>query len=1844
MKKKLLTAVTLLMILLVAALAFVACEKYEKDTTEEDEITPPTYTHTVKNGTFYNSATTSTATSGNTAILDDVKNWTATSASVTSSKKGDAGVLVAAIDLANETAFNDLANAILRVSEDAEGHALSSPFSPKNPGVNDKTPMVNKLDKDGKVITGEDGNAEKEREDTYAAVVASTKTAGSVYLASESFSLEKDSVYLFQFSVASTVDTSDASKQPGAWVNLTGDMEYNFKCINTNGDWKTYYLFIQTNKYSSMSVKANLWLGYGPKVHTAAVKDNSVYATRGVAFFDNVLCEKVDKDALTAQIKDEGLATYGAYAYDENRYEDDDFNAFKTAIVSTDDGVNNYVNAKSYYALVNADMELRNKLSSYGDSSTYVKYFYTFRENNGSNNLSKYALSSSGSLDAKYYGSVDLSKLYDVTDDAEHKDNYTVSTSYGGIGSSVGFYAMSYEDWKNKVMNDENHNVSAADESFALMIYNKELMANKITSSDKIMIEADRYYAISVWVLVWAKTYEDGANLNYYPAYSGSDATEPSFTNTEKQLYALLDYTQEGDAKTAKIAAMQNVVVSNYSVTTTEYDAAVATPGNLAKDGAASGTYRTDAAAWLKDLLDNAPEESRLTATERNDLSGAADLFYYTYLHTQVNLDAIDGINAEKKAAIETLYKAECETNLKSFESMKTKKDKYDKDHNDYLTAKADYEKRYKEWTELNGTDTDSPVKATVKLTGAGDIPEQTVAVPKGANTSSWTKVTFYVQGNQLSSRQLALEMAMGTGTDYSTYMIGGAFFDNVEVKQYKNKTDVPAADEDIIKLSKMDSVQDLQFGGLVGTTETLTAEAAQAIVDNNWEAVKTSGTAAADAEKVSVSVVKENNFGKISVSNVDQYLYVLSYENQVATASTLQYVGDDAIKINPNSFYRFAFSVKTENVDKEKGISIKLLYGKDPANITDVKDSTITKYTNEGDWAEVVYYICGDLLDAYYIAIEVDMGSGTRFITDDYVSGKVMLAAFNCLKIDYDEYNNHATGDKIVSGVSLYNIKKDIESASYMFTNPYYAKLDYSSTDKEAFDENGNLTGIAATSNWTKETSSSFSNSYDKPANITLDTNTKKLTWDASTGVSGNAEVKPAGGYEIWAKYTDDEEKAKEILFAKVDKDTTEYVIPGDWDNVRPTYFSVKAIGADGISSIGTYTNNTLGAAGKTDLPQAQTTDKEAKAEAGTVLATEGGFGTEVGVDYITPYDTILKLTSSYSTVLTVKSASISSGLASDGYFKISVWAKTDVGTYASITLGGTSGSLQATTDASQLGFVMITTNGNWEEYSFYVKTGNFNAKMYIRYSLGNPYAVKKTMTNADSKTYYLSEDLSKGNAYFDAVRVTAVKESEFNAAKGKDENKGTDAYANVKEITHANFYKNTANYAYIMEYVIDSFDAYTEVSAASTDNDMIGNTPSNYNRSYDSDLGTEKTLASYGVYNRNSESEDMKTAIKQLYSYTSGTGTDKTVVYPFSKYIKNLYGDKLDCTDWEDAEWNDFMQTFLSVNRKDTQGNVIYDGRDNVLVMSNKSEKGYAQNYTIGSSYQYTAKKGTYTKITFSARTLIARVVEDVTKDTNGDTQKKYSYTIDNAFGEFRVTPNTSEADKTLSVKINSAVYGNDENNVYEDVTYTVYLYNPTETDNTVSWAFFLGDEEKDDDETTTPNYFDDYIVGMMAIDLISAETVTAEEYQAATTAASAANATTYTYEYKEKETDTSDTDNTDTDNTDKEEEKESFWDKIVKNEYFWLYISSFIIALVIVIAVIVILVRKFKKKHPKEVEVENNVKTKKDDVKEPVVEKQPDVKEEPLEADEYTEEIKPRYVQRTVQGKTRKDRKKK
>ena len=126
-----------------------------------------------------------------------------------------------------------------------------------------------------------------------------------------------------------------------------------------------------------------------------------------------------------------------------------------------------------------------------------------------------------------------------------------------------------------------------------------------------------------------------------------------------------------------------------------------------------------------------------------------------------------------------------------------------------------------------------------------------------------------------------------------------------------------------------------------------------------------------------------------------------------------------------------------------------------------------------------------------------------------------------------------------------------------------------------------------------------------------------------------------------------------------------------------------------------------------------------------------------------------------------------------------------------------------------------------------------------------------------------------------------------------------------------------------------------------------------------------------------------------------------------------------------------------------------------------------------------------------------------------------------------------------------------------------------------------------------------------------------------------------TSYFYEYEEEKEEEKDDD--EKEETPEETEDEDFWTKLVNNEYFWLYISSFVIALAIIITVVVVVINKWKKRHPKQVVGENTVKTEKD-IK--VVLPEVQVKEEAEEDEEYVDEIKPRYVQRTVnKGKKKK-----
>ena len=1829
MKKKLLSIFTVLCFLALS-IALIACQDYVDDPGDGTQDSKPTYTHTITNGTFYDAKTTATKESGNMVILDDVEGWSIGSGSTTNYATAKNGVFSAAVDVSADT-FSQFANEYFVIDTDKDGNQLANPVKFGTlPGLAPHIPQVDKLDKDGKVIYDENNNAVKQNEDSNVLALVSTENAGSIYMSTEKkATLKSNKVYLFQFSVCTLIESNE-SNEKGAWVILTGDIDYKVKCIDTKGVWKTYYFFIETNSKSEYSIGVQLWLGYGPAAKES--DDKGRYATRGVALFDNVLCEEVDREELTSAITETNLATYGAYEYNEEAMEHDDFVSFKAALNSTKDTAGNaYVKATSVYYLKNQTMELRSALTGYTTDSNRP-YFYSFREKYTESNLVGWAKNSgSTSVNARYYGSVDLSKLYTETtetDVSKIKDNYKtlLTSSYQKY-----LYFMNYTDWKDGVMNDEEHKIAGSEDTYAMMLYNTNLQANNIYSSEKISIKPNTYYEVSAWAYVWAHDYDDTAAVKYVPEYS--DTVEPAdprdfadtanssrFSEINARIYSLYEKATAGeftesDAFYGYFNELTSEGENNEKSLAEAFDEAQM--GEFKYSGTQSATYKALAKTWLAGIF--GIQESEV----KDDL---VQVFYYTYLEKNFDALAEDSKNAltAVRAEITKGYYNERLTHYNTINKaggLKEKVEDYLDKKEEYDEKKSNYDSAYETWTDSGN---EKPV-ATLILSGVGDDIEASTTAD---DFMQWTKITLRVRGNQLSSRDLTLKMALGTGDDNSTYMVGGVFFDNVEIKAYETN---PNPEENWVALSQIKSTDEIAFGGLYGTgsiTENKKNE-----ISREWEAEVADGTADADASQVEVSA---SDYGDaIKISDADYNLYAVNYTNKVATASSLSYKGKP-IKILKNKFYRLAVSVKTSDFTEDSaGVTLKLVYGEDENDLkTDVSKGSVTGYTAK-EWQEVVFYIQGDLLKDYYITISATMGDGNRFSTDKYVSGTLSLAAFNCLEIDYTEYKDAATGDKKVSGLSLYSISYTTGDDSANLTNSYYSKLNYSSTNKTEFAEDGKLTGIGVTSDWT---SGVIDNKYNVPTNIELDTINNKLSWKKASGYtsndSGSIKKGEAVAYEIWMKYTFDGKDEEKLYRTYAVTDLTEvdneYEVEisgaSDW---APTSFALKTIGIDGVSDLSSYTVSKLGKANGTEPVQVTTDAYEAKA--GTVLAEPIFAGVNVdGENYVSPYPTVLKMTTDYKAIVNITSASES--LTANSYYKISVWAKTSAGTYASITLTDTSGSLQANTNSDELGFVKVTTNDQWNEYCFYIKTGNFSPSMKVRFSLGNPYAKSKSQKldgDSSNTSFYNVNDFCKegGVAYFDAVKIVTVTEEEFADAKTADESKLTDErYASKNhEIT----YTALPYYIYVMEYVIDSFDA-TDAPASGSEKEL-GNTPENYKHAIDADLKSDNTAAVYGVYDVNSNSEDMQAAVKYLYTYAEEADDEEEIIYAYNKIVElfpNLRTKYIDTDEkWGEEEWNNFMKDFLSI--KDESG---YEGGSNVLVMSNKAESGFAQNYALSSSYNYKVAAGTYHKLTFTARTLIADVTtKEVVED--GETVKQYNYNVDKTYAKLNILP-TGSADDEINVKINSYEYGTKEG-IFDAVTYTVYFYNPTETENTTTWTFYLGDEE---DADNPEDELMGYVIGLMAVDLVSISEIDEIEYEAGI-ATSTSDKTVYKYEYEAEEDDDKDEEDDDHDH-DHEEEEESFWDRLFNNEYFWLYISSFVIAVVIVITVVVVIVNRWKKKHPKEVIVDNIVKTEKDIKIVPTVSKE---KEEALESDAYVDEIKPVYRPTDHQKKKNKNNKK-
>lgn len=106
---------------------------------------------------------------------------------------------------------------------------------------------------------------------------------------STSFSLDKGSYYKLSVDVLTHNIGGENEGERGARIYVSSNTYAEFSGIDTNGEWKTYTVFVETSPAASTSLTLMLGLG----------KYNSYYTkglTSGYAFFDNVKLEKLATD------------------------------------------------------------------------------------------------------------------------------------------------------------------------------------------------------------------------------------------------------------------------------------------------------------------------------------------------------------------------------------------------------------------------------------------------------------------------------------------------------------------------------------------------------------------------------------------------------------------------------------------------------------------------------------------------------------------------------------------------------------------------------------------------------------------------------------------------------------------------------------------------------------------------------------------------------------------------------------------------------------------------------------------------------------------------------------------------------------------------------------------------------------------------------------------------------------------------------------------------------------------------------------------------------------------------------------------------------------------------------------------------------------------------------------------------------------------------------------------------------------------------------------------------------------------------------------------------------------
>ncbi len=1518
--KKTIKVLIILILTLAIAMALVSCvdPQFDDETNDEQEEIIKR-TQIVKNGTFYDASNT---VGSKRYVKENVPSWEIQTGTL--SKASD-GVMYGAIDMANKELF------------EREKNKFSLNNTIEYPGIDPKTPK-------------EKDDPTKDQ-DTNALLLASIKTAGSIYYKNsnaDDFSLKTNTYYKLQFSVLTDIDLTDVPEdiqdKKGAWVIFDGGIYQEFRAINTNNQWQTYEIYIQSSDYdASRPIKVRLWLGHGPdKIRD--VKSSTIenpYLTKGTVLFDNIICQELE-----------------------------DFSEQDFVAIQTTDTVKK---STMLFPDMNFVQESETTISSASE------YFYSFRSGAGtSSNAANYTLvdgktgltANKPTVNKAYTGIVDMSQMYRIDDSKSGEERFI--DRYQEDFSKTTFVAPDRQSFFNDDgifrLIDNREDLLLSDTK-ALMLFHSDLSGAGFTSSKQLLIRKNAFYTIKVWAYVW--------EIDFPEPKSADVGTQPKEPTMDEPTEESLDLLRQ-----AKDSAYADLLW--WRIDDEDED--------LTFEDLSDEIYDD-----IRDLITAINEDEQKKTELRNKTLRALENAYS---------DCKENFNEEKHL-------------LEEWEIYHDKKAEYDE-------KVATYNEKYRQWEDEN-----SKPYAKFKITGAGDLdPVQTTTV------GQWEELVFYINGNQLSNRKVNLEFWFGEGTnvDYGDLMIGGVLFDDISIEV----RDIPESGKTYQELSpftqKDISQENYDIGGLIASTGDIKFSKDETLTESElWEKKIVDGVALNDENFLEYSIVDDQTY-PITIEGQTDYYNLLKMENSDYTAGILNFRGSRDILAN--KCYRLSLWAWTQDIDKTLGAKIELMTKEKDSDDKMFSASSIADF-NYADAQEVVFYIKGDTLKNNSVGLKFTLGEGNMFDTDKYIKGTLFVSAITIKEIEYTEFNaSSKSGDQTKS----YSFTNTQPSSSDGITNANFGVIKLDDIEKDAINDEGELVGVAPTNNWTLPTSVT-SNSYNKPSISHKllkdseidpenggDTLRDYIVWKHVV----DADDIRADGYEIYIQNTvqlnddeddDKDEKDVDSLYIGYVSADANYDVAGEGSSVEYFYcfpITSKAKGnfvVRGVSNkaVGAYSNTLSNPVTSneslTKYFEEYTVVPKNEYKIGTINYTAYGKTDEnsqaiyedifANSSYVSPYKTMLMMTSNYAIRANVTAASKS--LSSDSYYEISVWVKTLNGAKASISFKDISEILETTDEF--VGYINQDTNGKWVQYRFYIATGAQSSTVQLQLSMGNPYGKGRPGEDAETTRMYDAE-ISKGTIFFDNVQLKTLSAEEYESKstkKGDDNKEGE--YHKGNEIFHVYEMVYSNNYAYkILSYTTDSFDSYTE-NTVTEEFDYDGQYKEGFHRGH--------TPKAYSWARATGGSALDFERLYGIYSYTEITSNDHplltndTNIEPFADII-NKYEDGFELAD------------------------LIRITGYNTLVLSNLVENG--QKYTLSSSRSLSAES--YYKLSFKAKTLLA----------------------ENDFAEMRF--NYKNEDDTYDIiKINT---GYDAN---EYVEYVMYIYNEDTSTESVKWAFSLGGDDQDE-----------------------------------------------------------------------------------------------------------------------------------------------------------------------------------